>query len=213
MAIPNWATVPQSGRPGPVTRRSDRSPSSSPSPRPSCSRPVLRDSWPGSRRAQRRELQLVLLMPGSPSEEERTRRAYLGAAANVDGALLVSPHGDDPMPNCSVEARYPCSRRWPAERGAQVSYVDVDNEGRPDRGWSTYRPGSPETMRRSRPTDHGRGIDTQVGRLPRSITEIRNGVRRPRGSRSRPTSARRAGATACAPSSSAAPLSTPCSRL
>ena len=54
-----------------------------------------------------RELQLVLLMPGSTREEERVRN-YLGAG-HVDGALLVSLHGDDPLPD------------WLAERGSRSS--------------------------------------------------------------------------------------------
>ena len=43
-----------------------------------------------------RDIQLVLLMPASRAESQRTSD-YL-AAGHVDGALLVSLHGDDPLP-------------------------------------------------------------------------------------------------------------------
>ena len=72
-----------------------------------------------------RELQLVLLMPGSTREEERVRN-YL-AAGHVDGALLVSLHGDDPLPGWLVERGIPVVVGGRPPRGAQVSYVDVDN--------------------------------------------------------------------------------------
>src|SRR3954465_5363968 len=43
-----------------------------------------------------RDLQLVLLMPASAADTERTAE-YL-AAGHVDGALLASLHGNDPLP-------------------------------------------------------------------------------------------------------------------
>ena len=62
-----------------------------------------------------RELQLVLLMPQSSQEESRAER-YL-TAGHVDGALLVSLHGNDPLPARRRSARDPGRRRWPAAPG------------------------------------------------------------------------------------------------
>ena len=72
-----------------------------------------------------RELQLVLLMPQSRSDEHRIGR-YL-AAGHVDGALLVSLHADDPMPGQLVERGVPVVVGGRPPRDARVSYVDVDN--------------------------------------------------------------------------------------
>jgi len=73
-----------------------------------------------------RDLQLVLLMPQSPREESRVER-YL-TAGHVDGALLVSLHGDDPLPAHLAKRRVPAVIGGRPPRGAAVSYVDVDNE-------------------------------------------------------------------------------------
>ena len=73
-----------------------------------------------------RELQLVLLMPQSPREESRVER-YL-TAGHVDGALLVSLHGDDPLPTHLSARGVPAVIGGRPPRGAAVSYVDVDNE-------------------------------------------------------------------------------------
>lgn len=72
-----------------------------------------------------RNLQLVLLMPEDEAAEQRLER-YL-AAGHVDGVLLVSLHGDDPLP-ASLQARgvpMVVGGRPPA--GVVASYVDVDN--------------------------------------------------------------------------------------
>jgi DNA-binding LacI/PurR family transcriptional regulator len=73
-----------------------------------------------------RELQLVLLMPQSPREESRVER-YL-TAGHVDGVLLVSLHGDDPLPMHLAARHVPAVIGGRPPRGAAVSYVDVDNE-------------------------------------------------------------------------------------
>lgn len=72
------------------------------------------------------ELQLVLLLPQGPADELRVAR-YL-EAGHVDGALLVSLHGDDPLPARLIERRVPVvvGGRPPGDRPA-ISYVDVDN--------------------------------------------------------------------------------------
>jgi DNA-binding LacI/PurR family transcriptional regulator len=72
-----------------------------------------------------RELQLVLLMPQSAAEAGRVER-YL-AAGHVDGALLVSLHGDDPLPAAMAQRGMPVVVGGRPPRAAPVSYVDVDN--------------------------------------------------------------------------------------
>jgi DNA-binding LacI/PurR family transcriptional regulator len=72
-----------------------------------------------------RELQLVLLMPQSPSDEHRIER-YL-AAGHVDGVLLVSLHGQDPLPSQLAARGIPVVVGGRPPEGARVSYVDVDN--------------------------------------------------------------------------------------
>jgi DNA-binding LacI/PurR family transcriptional regulator len=73
------------------------------------------------------DLQLVLLVPQSAADEQRLER-YL-AAGHVDGALLISLHGHDPLPARLVERRLPVviGGRPPVE--GSVSHVDVDNVG------------------------------------------------------------------------------------
>jgi DNA-binding LacI/PurR family transcriptional regulator len=74
-----------------------------------------------------RDLQLVLLMPASPEDTERTAD-YL-AAGHVDGALLVSLHGDDPLPERMTRAGIPFVHGGRPLRGTGSSLVDVDNRG------------------------------------------------------------------------------------
>jgi len=74
-----------------------------------------------------RDLQLVLLMPASPAETERTAD-YL-AAGHVDGALLVSLHGDDPLPERMARAGIPFVVGGRPLRGTDTSLVDIDNRG------------------------------------------------------------------------------------
>ena len=52
-----------------------------------------------------RDLQLVLLMPDDEVDEQRTVR-YL-TAGHVDGVILVSLHGDDPLPDQLANRRIP----------------------------------------------------------------------------------------------------------
>jgi DNA-binding LacI/PurR family transcriptional regulator len=72
-----------------------------------------------------RELQLVLLMPLSPAEESRIDR-YL-TAGHVDSVLLVSLHGDDPLPAALARRGIPVVVGGRPPASADVSYVDVDN--------------------------------------------------------------------------------------
>ena len=72
------------------------------------------------------DLQLVLLLPQGAADEARVAR-YL-SAGHVDGALLVSLHGDDPLPARLVERRVPVvvGGRPPGNL-PPLSWVDVDN--------------------------------------------------------------------------------------
>ncbi|HSL33441.1 MAG TPA: LacI family DNA-binding transcriptional regulator, partial [Candidatus Limnocylindrales bacterium] len=74
-----------------------------------------------------RNLQLVLLMPQSSDEEHRLER-YL-TAGHVDGALLVSLHGDDTLPETLAARHVPVVVGGRPPTGDTVSYVDVDNVG------------------------------------------------------------------------------------
>jgi len=70
-------------------------------------------------------LQLVLFFPQSRSDEERLR-AYL-VGGHVDGVLLVSLHGDDPLPGYLVGADIPVVVGGRPPSGTSISYVDMDN--------------------------------------------------------------------------------------
>jgi DNA-binding LacI/PurR family transcriptional regulator len=72
------------------------------------------------------DVQLVLLVPQSRADEARV--AHYLSARHVDGALLVSLHGDDPLPTLLEERGLPVvvGARPPAHQ-ANISYVDVDN--------------------------------------------------------------------------------------
>jgi DNA-binding LacI/PurR family transcriptional regulator len=109
-----------------------------------------------------RELQLVLLMPQSPHEESRVER-YL-TAGHVDGALLASLHGNDPLPNAVAGRGIPVVVGGRPPRGAEVSYVDVDNV----QGARSATEHLLETGRRvvatiSGPPDMSAGFDRLVG--------------------------------------------------
>lgn len=109
-----------------------------------------------------RELQLVLLMPGTPGEEERVRR-YLGAG-HVDGALLVSLHGDDPLPNWLAERDIPVVVGGRPPRGAEVSYVDMDNrQGARTAVEHLIALGRRQVATIAGPTDMAAGIDRLAG--------------------------------------------------
>lgn len=71
-------------------------------------------------------LQLVLLMPQSPTDAERVAR-YL-EAGHTDGVMLISLHGTDPLPERLRRQGVPLvvGGRPPAEGSP---YVDVDNRG------------------------------------------------------------------------------------
>jgi DNA-binding LacI/PurR family transcriptional regulator len=72
-----------------------------------------------------RDLQLVLLMPSDDVDERRTVR-YL-TAGHVDGVILVSLHGDDPLPEQLSTRKIPSVVLGRPSRGVDVDYVDADN--------------------------------------------------------------------------------------
>jgi DNA-binding LacI/PurR family transcriptional regulator len=72
-----------------------------------------------------RDRQLILMMPETPADERRVGD-YL-TAGHVDGALLVSLHGDDPLPSRLTSAGVPIVLVGRPTKGSKVSYVDVDN--------------------------------------------------------------------------------------
>ena len=74
-----------------------------------------------------RDLQLVLLMPESGRDAGRAE-AYL-SAGHVDGVLLVSLHGDDPLPKRLAGRGIPIVVGGRPLRGAPLHYVDIDNRG------------------------------------------------------------------------------------
>jgi DNA-binding LacI/PurR family transcriptional regulator len=74
-----------------------------------------------------RQLQLALLIPQSV-EEERRLEQYL-AGGHVDGAIIVSLHGEDPLPERLHARGVPVVVAGEPPRGARVSYVDNDNHG------------------------------------------------------------------------------------
>ncbi len=74
-----------------------------------------------------RDLQLVLLMPENPTDTDRT--ADYIAAGHVDGTLLVSLHGEDPLPDRLAKAGIPFVVGGRPLRTTAASFVDVDNRG------------------------------------------------------------------------------------
>jgi DNA-binding LacI/PurR family transcriptional regulator len=74
-----------------------------------------------------RDVQVVLLLPDSPADSLRTAD-YL-VAGHVDGAILVSLHGDDPLPARILEAQIPVVVVGRPLHATGISYVDADNRG------------------------------------------------------------------------------------
>ena len=75
----------------------------------------------------RRGLQLVLLMPQSREDEARLE-GYL-SAGHVDGVLMVSLHGNDPLPERVHRRGTPVVLGGKPNINSPVNYVDVDNVG------------------------------------------------------------------------------------
>jgi len=73
------------------------------------------------------DIQLVLLAP-QVRDDENGLESYL-TSGHVDGALLLSLHGDDPLPGRLAEHRLPVVVGGRPPAGSGVSYADVDNVG------------------------------------------------------------------------------------
>jgi len=73
------------------------------------------------------EMQLVLLHARGEKQRERALRYVCNG--HVDGALLISLHGDDPMPTTIVTAGIPVVAMGRPPSGQQADYVDADNVG------------------------------------------------------------------------------------
>jgi DNA-binding LacI/PurR family transcriptional regulator len=74
-----------------------------------------------------RELALILVMSQSP-EEARQAERYL-TSGHLDGAILLSLHGDDPLPERLRAHGIPVVVGGQPPHGSRVSYVDNDNLG------------------------------------------------------------------------------------
>lgn len=74
------------------------------------------------------DTQLVLMMVRTPADQQRLERYLRGG--HVDGALLVSLHGDATLPNRLVQAGIPVVVGGrPLGRSEGITYVDADNVG------------------------------------------------------------------------------------
>jgi len=73
------------------------------------------------------DLQLVLLHARGDLQRERALR-YV-CSGHVDGALLISMHGDDPMPDAIRAAEIPMVTMGRPPSGPRADYVDADNAG------------------------------------------------------------------------------------
>jgi DNA-binding LacI/PurR family transcriptional regulator len=73
------------------------------------------------------DLQLVLLHARGDQQRERALRYVCNG--HVDGALVISLHGDDPMPTAILAAGVPMVSMGRPPAGRRADYVDADNTG------------------------------------------------------------------------------------
>src|SRR4029079_18185934 len=73
------------------------------------------------------DLQLVLLHARGDQQRERALRYVCNG--HVDGALLISMHGDDPMPAAIRAAEIPMVVMGRPPSGPRADYVHADNAG------------------------------------------------------------------------------------
>jgi len=108
-----------------------------------------------------RGLQLVLLMP--ETGDETTTIRYL-TGGHVDGVLLVSLHGDDPIPAALLASGVPVVFVGRPPAGSEVSYVDVDNrQGGRRATRHLFEAGRTRVATIAGPTDMAVGIDRLEG--------------------------------------------------
>jgi len=73
------------------------------------------------------DLQLVLLHARGDQQRERALRYVCNG--HVDGALMISQHGDDPMPTAITAAGIPMVAMGRPISERRIDYVDADNVG------------------------------------------------------------------------------------
>ncbi|WP_129842393.1 LacI family DNA-binding transcriptional regulator [Streptomyces sp. RFCAC02] len=73
------------------------------------------------------DIQLLLTLIRAP--RERARFAQYAASNRVDGVLLVSVHGDDPLPDQLADMGLPVVMTGRRSGEEPVPYVDCDNQG------------------------------------------------------------------------------------
>ena len=109
-----------------------------------------------------RDMQLILLVPSSPADLRRTGD-YL-SAGHVDGVVLVSLHGEDPLPARLDAAGVPMVLVGRPPRGISASYVDVDNrQGARSAVEHLVASGRRQIATIAGPQDMPAGIDRLVG--------------------------------------------------
>ena len=110
----------------------------------------------------RRQLQLVLLAPQSAADEARLE-GYL-SAGHVDGVLMVSFHGADPLPERLQRRGMPVVLGGRPRGNGTVPYVDVDNLGGARMAVEhLLATGRKRIATISGPLDMGAGVDRLVG--------------------------------------------------
>jgi len=110
----------------------------------------------------RRQLQLVLLAPQSAADESRLE-SYL-SAGHVDGVLMVSLHGNDPLPERLQKRGTPVVIGGRPTGNGAVTYVDVDNVGGARMAVEhLFATGHKRIATISGPLDMGAGIDRLQG--------------------------------------------------
>ncbi len=109
-----------------------------------------------------RNLQLVLLMAQSPDEHDRVGRYLTGG--HVDGVLLISLHGNDPLPMQLHKAGVPVVLGGRPVPRMRISCVDTDNAGGArDAVAYLLQRGRRRVATITGPTDMGAGVDRLEG--------------------------------------------------
>jgi DNA-binding LacI/PurR family transcriptional regulator len=108
------------------------------------------------------DIQLVLLMAQSPAERERLER-YL-SSRHVDGAVMISLHGNDPLPRRLTAQGMPAVVGGRPTSPEGLSFVDVDNRrGAFDAVAYLVGAGRRRVATISGPRDMSVGIDRLIG--------------------------------------------------
>ena len=175
-AIGNWATCPTPRRAAWSPSAPTRWPWSSPS-RPTR---VFSDDplFPGIVRGVSQELeeadqQLVLMLATSAASHERMEQYAL--ARHVDGVMLASMHGADPLPLALHRMHIPVvSMERPLGRSTSRS-SDVDTSPGPRRRSGTWSSGADPDRHHRRPAGHA-GRHRPADRLPEHAARLDSGA-------------------------------------